>query len=208
MKKLLILFFALILFSTSKANNLSITNVSLTGQNTSSDFTLVQFDLSWDNSWRLSSRRDAAWIFVKYKIGGVWQHATINYVDGTAANDGHTQATGSTVETTSDGMGIFIYRDADGNGTNTFTNIQLRWNYGVDGVMDDDIVDIQVFGIEMVYVPTGTFAAGDGTNGFTLTTINTGSATTAPSGSGSLGGEAGGYPTSETAPDNDTCPIA
>ena len=196
------------LFSAVYANNLTIGNVSLTGQNTGSDFTLVQFDLSWDNSWRLNNRRDAAWIFVKYKTGTTWSHATLNYVDGTAASDGHTEATGSTITASSDGMGAFIYRDADGNGSNTFTTVQLRWNYGTDGLGDDDIVDIQIFGIEMVYVATGTFAAGDGdlVRGFRLTTINTGLATTVPSGSGSLGGLAGGYPQFETAPDNDTWP--
>ncbi len=208
MKKIPFLVLLIGLFQTS-ANNLTISNVSLTGQDAANDFTLVEFDLSWDNSWRLGSRRDAAWIFVKYKIGGVWKHATINYVDGTASNDGHTQPSGSTVETPSDGMGVFIYRDADGNGTNSFTGIQLRWNYGTDGVMDDDIVDVQVFGVEMVYVPTGSFAAGSGGTGvneFTLTTINTGLATTTPAGSGSHGGQAGGYPTGQTSPNNDSWP--
>lgn len=210
MKKVLQLFLVLWFVDTS-ANNLDITNVTLTGQDTGNDFTLVQLDLSWDNSWRLGSDKDAAWIFIKYRIGsnGVWNHASINYVDGTAANDGHTEATGSTIVTPSDGTGIFIYRNADGTGTNSFTTIQLRWNYGTDGVGDDDFVSIQVFGIEMVYVPTGTFAAGSGgtgTNEFTLTTINTGLATTDPTGSGSLGGQAGGYPTDETAPGNDIWP--
>ncbi|WP_420318957.1 SUMF1/EgtB/PvdO family nonheme iron enzyme [Ekhidna sp.] len=205
MKSLIILLFCIASIHI-KANNLSISNISLTGQNTSSDFTLVQFDISWDNSWRLNNRRDAVWVFVKYRTATAWNHATLNYVDGTAANDGHTEATGSTITTSSDGIGVFIYRDSDGNGSNNFTTVQIRWNYGTDGLGDDDIVDVQVFAIEMVYVPTGTFAAGDGTNGFTLTTINTGLATTLPSGSGSLGGEAGGYPTGETAPDNDSWP--
>lgn len=209
MKKLLITFLALMIYFVGQANNLSITNVTLTGHDSGNDFTLVQFDLSWDNSWRSSNRKDAAWIFVKYKIGGVWYHATINYVDGTAANDGHTEASGSAIETPSDGMGVFIYRDADGSGANSFTTLQLRWNYGIDGLGDDDIVDIQVFGIEMVFVPTGAFAAGSGggnSNEFTVTTINTGLATTTPTGSGSLGGEAGGYPTSQISPSNNSWP--
>jgi formylglycine-generating enzyme required for sulfatase activity len=52
-------------------------------------------------------------------------------------------------------------------------------------------------------VGTGSFAAGDGTTGssqFSLTTINTATANTAPSGSGSLGGQAGGYPTGQASP--------
>lgn len=37
------------------ANNITISNVTLTGKNTTSHFTLVQFDLSWENSWQTSS---------------------------------------------------------------------------------------------------------------------------------------------------------
>ncbi|XOV92171.1 MAG: formylglycine-generating enzyme family protein [Bacteroidota bacterium] len=156
------------------SNNISVANVSLTGQDVSAgtnniaNFNLVQFDLSWDNSWRISTGAnnwDAAWVFVKYMVGssGVWQHATINYVDGTAANDGHTQPSGATVETANDGMGVFVYRDADGSGTFSLIGIELRWNYGADGVQDNDIVDVQVFAIEMVYVPAANFYVGDGT---------------------------------------------
>ena len=52
------------------ANNIEVNNISLTGQNTTSDFTLVQFYLSWENSWRISvgpANWDAAWVFVKYR---------------------------------------------------------------------------------------------------------------------------------------------
>jgi formylglycine-generating enzyme required for sulfatase activity len=70
-------------------------------------------------------------------------------------------------------------------------------------------VDIKVFAIEMVYVPTGAYAAGSGgseASAFTLTTISTGTATTVPSGSGALGGAAGGYPTNQTVPANASWP--
>ena len=48
-----------------------------------SDYTFVQFDISWDNSWRLTTapfNYDAVWVFVKYKMAGstVWNHATLN----------------------------------------------------------------------------------------------------------------------------------
>jgi formylglycine-generating enzyme required for sulfatase activity len=72
-----------------------------------------------------------------------------------------------------------------------------------------DIAEVRVYAIEMVYVPQGAFAAGSGgteTSAFTLTTINTATATTAPSGTGSLGGQAGGFPTGQTAPTSATWP--
>ena len=196
------------------ANNITVSNVSLTGQNTTSgtnnsaNFCYVQFDINWENSWRTSSGSsnwDAAWVFVKYRKSGtvLWNHATLNT---TASN--HTAPTGSTISQ-SDGTGIFIYRSANGTGTFSLTDLELRWQYAADGLLDSNTVEIAVQAIEMVYVPQGAFAAGgigQEASKFTLTTINTGTATTAPSGTGAKGGAAGGYPTSQTAPSNATWP--
>lgn len=182
------------------ANNISVSNVTLTGA--TSTTVLVQFDLSWDNSWRLSAgpaNWDAAWVFVKFSASGgsgPWEHATLN-------PGSHTAPAGSTITTSPDSTGVFIYRDADGSGTNSWTGVQLRWNFGVDGLGDVSSAVVQVFAIEMVYIPQGEFAAGSGgteSNAFTLTTINTADATVTPSGTGALGGEAGGYPTGQSAP--------
>ncbi|MEI7726952.1 MAG: SUMF1/EgtB/PvdO family nonheme iron enzyme [Bacteroidota bacterium] len=204
----------LALVNTLIANNMSISNMVLTGKNTGNHYTMVQFDISWENSWRTSTNEsnwDAAWVFVKYRVaGGAWQHAWLN-------EDGHTAPVGCSITpglltpdatfnaTTNPGLGAFIYRDANGTGTFTKTGVQLRWNYGANGVTDADMVEIKVFAIEMVYVPQCAFAVGSGGSEFfkfTLTTINTGIATTAPSGTGSLGGAAGGYPSGQTTPDN------
>jgi len=37
----------------------------------------------------------------------------------------------------------------------------LKWNYGLDNVADNAMVEIKVFGIEMTYIPQGSFYAGD-----------------------------------------------
>lgn len=163
------LFILLFITFNLSANNIEVSNISLTGQNTDDNYTLVQFDLTWENSWRISSgpsNYDGAWVFIKFKENsGNWEHGTVNYVDGTAAGDGHTEATGSTIQTSSDGIGVFVYRDADGNGNVNFSEIQLRWNYGTDAVADGSIVDVQVFAIEMVYIPQGTYPLGSTTSG-------------------------------------------
>jgi len=208
------------------ANNIQISNTKLTGQNTAEGYTLVQFDLSWENSWRTSSAPnnwDAAWVFVKYRItaanGGddLWKHARLH-------NNGHSggTGTGATIDVglltpgnafdanTNPGIGIFIYRSANGTGAFSVAGAQLRWNYSANGVADDDLLEIKVFAIEMVYVPQGAFAAGSGgseSSAFTLTTINTANATTAPAGTGGFNGSAqGGYPTGQTAPANASWP--
>ena len=119
----------------------------------------------------------------------IWEHAILN-------STGHTSPTASTITSASDGTGIFIYRDANGTGTNTFTNTRLRWNYGTNGVADNAIVDIQVFAIEMVFVPMDVFEIGSGGTGTSefykyptssnTFTINTESAITVGTATGNL----------------------
>ena len=181
MKKKLILFLIAVLPVLGNdilANNLQIANVSLNSINTADDFIMVKFDISWENSWRTSSTPnnwDAAWIFVKYRMnGGEWQHAALSNV----ALD-HIAPSGSTIAPSPDGAGVFIYRSADGSGTNNWTNAQLRWKYTQNGVSDNSTnVEIRVIGIEMVYVPAGAFYAGD--NATSVASFKQGSADNDP----------------------------
>lgn len=153
---------------TIQANNIQTSNVLLNGQNTTSDFTLVNFSVNWENAWRTNtneSNYDGAWVFVKFrkKNSSNWQHATINYVaPGTAAACGHTQAVGATIKTAADGKGIWIYKSTFGIGSVNFAANKIRWNYGVDGVLDADSVEVRLFAVEMVNVPTGAYNLGSG----------------------------------------------
>jgi len=187
MKKLVTFLLVIVLTTMLSANNITISNLSITGKNTISQYSLVQFDISWENSWRtssVSSYWDAAWVFVKYRVpvlsggDGLWKHAWLN-------DAGHTTPDGSTIDiglltpgttfntTTNPGLGAFIYRNADGTGTFTKTGVQLRWNYGANNVTDNAVIDIQVFAIEMVYVPSGNFYVGSGgTENSSFTTAN------------------------------------
>jgi formylglycine-generating enzyme required for sulfatase activity len=166
-RRILLLRIILLLFSvgaafTSQANNLVISNVSLTGQSAAEDYCYIRFDISWENSWRTSSAPnnwDAAWIFAKYRIGsGTWNHVMLN-------TSGNVAPEGSTLQVPADEVGAFFYRSADGSGTFSKTGVKLRWNYGEQGIGDDDVVDIKVFGLEMVYVPQGAFWVGSTTGG-------------------------------------------
>lgn len=187
------------------ANNIAISNISTPSINTSAgannvgNFRMIEFDLAWENSWRMSfgpNNWDAAWVFVKYRVNtmnggdGLWKHATLN-------NIGHVAPIGSTIDVglvnqaaafntlTNPGVGAFIYRNAEGYGNNNFTNVQLRWNYGANGLFDATLLDIQIFAIEMVYIPGGfnfNVGGGGGSNAFPSTSINTSNATLIGSG--------------------------
>jgi hypothetical protein len=53
-------------------------------------------------------------------------------------------------EVTNPAIGAFIYRGANGIGTFIAPNMQLKWNYGSNGVSSTDLIEIKVFAIEML----------------------------------------------------------
>ena len=163
MKKILTIFIAGLISLSTFANDVLVSTVSLVGQTTTgalnTHFTNVQFSINWKNSWRTStneSNYDGCWLFVKYRkqSTSVWLHATLN-------TTGQTAPVGSTVQPSLDGKGAWIYRAANGIGDVTYNAAQLRWNYGADGVLDNENVEIQVYAVEMVYCPTSAYNLGN-----------------------------------------------
>lgn len=61
-------------------------------------------------------------------------------------------------------MGAFVYREASGYGVFSADEVRLVWAYAADVVAEADL-DLLVFALEMVYVPTGGFVVGDGSAG-------------------------------------------
>jgi formylglycine-generating enzyme required for sulfatase activity len=153
-------------FTGSRANNIQVTNTQLLSEAGGT----VQFDLSWENSWRGGpvTNWDAAWVFVKYRLGNfTWGHAHLTAV-------GHTAPSGTLIEVgmldpgatyqamTNPGMGAFIRRSVDGHGAFSATGIKLNISLAIPGINFADINAIQVFAVEMVYVPQGAFHVGSG----------------------------------------------
>jgi formylglycine-generating enzyme required for sulfatase activity len=163
----------LLLATALHANDIQVSNPTLIGTNTVNATTQVRFDITWANSWRTSSAPnnwDAAWVFVKYRDAntGLWQHARLGSDAQHSAPAGSTVATGLLTPgtaydaATNWGVGAFIYRSANGTGTFTANGVELRWNYGQNGITYADIAEVKVFAVEMVYVPQGAFSVGDG----------------------------------------------
>jgi formylglycine-generating enzyme required for sulfatase activity len=144
------------------ANNLNITNVSLTGA--TSTTIQVQYNMFWENSWRDAENWDATWVFIKYSTnnGSTWAHAALSA-------SGHLAGTASptpTLHIPQDNLGAFVYRSTQSTGTFTITGQQLQWNFSANGLNQSQAsaAEVRVFGIEMVYIPQGSFALGDGVN--------------------------------------------
>jgi len=158
------------------------------------EYSFVTFDLYWSYSWRAKwtepadknvtgkplevENWDAAWVFVKIltdkdsqeaRERNYWWHATL---DADPAH--HVMPAGATnsVKLTDSGsraLGVFIYRDAVGNGVNDWKGIKLRWNHSADpstglgaGKVDPAKAGVRVFALPMVYVPRGPFKVGSG----------------------------------------------
>ncbi len=134
-----------------KANNIVISNItSVTG----SGFVQLQFDLSWENSWRSSINYDAAWVFFKFKdIDGTWHHLNL-----TNANNSITA--GFSISVPGDLTGAMIFRNITSSGTVTLTAVRV----GVTNLPGS--FDIKGFALEMVQIPGNSqYYLGDGESG-------------------------------------------
>ncbi|HPS20032.1 MAG TPA: SUMF1/EgtB/PvdO family nonheme iron enzyme [Candidatus Omnitrophota bacterium] len=157
----------------SYANGLKIENGTVVEENTSSGTATIQFDITWNNSWKDNVNFDAVWVFAKYSTdGGVtWEHVTLK--ESGIDPSGTSAGTGTDVEifVPSDKKGCFIQRVSNLTGTVSVDSVKIVWDYLTDGVSSDELknVGIKLFGVEMVYIPEGAFYAGDSTStaGFT-----------------------------------------
>ncbi|MCD4680520.1 MAG: formylglycine-generating enzyme family protein [Bacteroidales bacterium] len=152
MKNLAVSFILCLVYMVSYSNNIIISDVNVTG-------TTIHFNLSWDNSWRGGVNRDAAWVFVKYLTSNnEWGHVIIN-------SNGNTCPSDCEISTVTDGTGVFVYSSMTSNwsGNNNFQNISLSWNISANAIVSTVGIVINVFAIEMVYVPQGCYYLGDGT---------------------------------------------
>lgn len=152
------------------ANNITIdSNPQPVNEDPANKYMDIQFDISWDNSWRTDTATltpdwwDAAWVFIKYKIGddGTWKHCHLSASAGhhSITND---NSVAGTIEPVADSMGVFMYRSSGGTGSNNWDSVQLRWYYGSEPDVGTDYIEFKVFALEMVYVPEGAYELGDG----------------------------------------------
>jgi formylglycine-generating enzyme required for sulfatase activity len=169
MKKTVYLFILLFITSATFANNLVIGNPSYnSGANT------LTFTIKWDNSWRINgvsspNNYDAVWVFVKRQpcaANGLWSHALLST---TSSDHSVTGSFNLVADAVTDGMGVFIHRDASANNqigslaTTSSVTIKLSGTYNPALVGSSTNSDnFRVIGIEMVYVPQGSFYLGDG----------------------------------------------
>ncbi|OIO79689.1 MAG: hypothetical protein AUJ89_04455 [Candidatus Omnitrophica bacterium CG1_02_43_210] len=172
--------FLLLFICEASANNISVTNASITGQSTSAETCKVQFDISWENSWRHALNYDAAWVFIKYSTdsGATWSHATLKTSGTNPANFSQGAGTGLDIVVPTDLKGAFLERTSNGVGSVSTVSIQFVWDWGANGLSAGTTARVKVFAIEMVYIPESVFYAGD--NASSTASLKQGSADSNP----------------------------
>jgi hypothetical protein len=160
----MVLLAGLFLFSFNSVNG------QVTPRGEQADDFLVHFSIGWENSWRgqvsegtgaddVSEAWDAAWLFVKYRVGGgAWQHASLNeaghfHPAGTSLQAGLQDPASARQVGGNPIVGFFLYRDGSGFGDFSAESVKLSLSYSENGLSHDSSFEIRLFAVEMEYIP-------------------------------------------------------
>ncbi|MEM6261353.1 MAG: SUMF1/EgtB/PvdO family nonheme iron enzyme [Bacteroidota bacterium] len=169
------------LLSTSRvaANGLSIENLSR-----DSLAQTVTFDLQWFSSWRIDSTAapsnwDAAWVIVKFRACSAgpndpWIHGQLSgtLTDHNFGTLEPVQSNGAATGLDADLRGVMLRRATNGLfGNEPATTITLT----IPNMLQNEAYNVRVVGIEMVFVPEGTYDLGsvNYVNAFSANTTRT-----------------------------------
>ncbi|MDE7073606.1 MAG: hypothetical protein K2O69_00910, partial [Odoribacter sp.] len=166
MYRFVLYMFILLLSLTSTANNVRITrNLTIADAEIYDDHANVNFSIAWENSWRDDFNWDAVYVFLKCrkKEGDkTWKHVMLR-TDYHIVSNGYNWVLANNA-TTGWSPGVFIFRTRNGAG-DAAVDITLQWDYVKNGYTKSDFtlkqLEYTAMCIEMVYVPNGSFYAGD-----------------------------------------------
>ncbi len=151
----ILLFSFLFIAEMSLGNNIQLSNVSIV--NNGPGNIQVQFDVSWDNSWRYDigpANYDGAWVFFKYRTpNGNWTQLVLTGSNNQAPSGFDIYQTSVYYKT-----GAMIYRSASNMGKGSVNAQAVK--LGAIGTLPYNI-DLQGLAIEMVYVPSVGYNAPD-----------------------------------------------
>lgn len=165
-------------FYGAHANNVAISNFQYLSATQE-----IEFDITWENSWRntgtagSTQNYDGVWVFAKYRHSCAKdsvQPSATSYRHVWLSSSGHVIPAGATGQLASSvigganrNLGVFLYRSADGSGTFSLTDVRLKWDVAAQGITGTDW-DLQVFAIEMVHIPEGSFYLGDAISSYSF----------------------------------------
>ncbi len=152
--------------SMSWANNLAISDVALSTRDAGTSTVVVKFDVSWENSWRTKINHDAVWLTVRLNDPNaapadkklcLMSAAGVNPAGFSTGSQ-----TGLEFYVPTDRRGVFLRRSQYASaGAVSSQDAQVTIDYASCGFTTSDQIKASVFGLEMVFVPQGSFYAGD-----------------------------------------------
>lgn len=164
--KTIALLMMLVLSSTLKASDLKISNLDFTDvdRNGENSMIVATFTVTWKNAWCNNTNHDAVWLFFKVKNEHEersWRHIDVkpesfesvyNYIEGSPV---------ASFRLPPDKKGLFVFPNRNYRG-------DISWRLKVELMLSDvNGIDIskniycEVKGIEMVYIPEGSYYLGD-----------------------------------------------
>ncbi len=146
----------------ASASDLEVRNAQLIAPRETGGETRVLFDVSWDNSWRNQRNHDAAWVFVKLVGPNGQVHLPL-------AASGHRVFSLSSdvmpdadLSVAKEGTGVFLAPGDVFRGSVAWrVSLHIGGDIGAALERAGDGASVQVYGIEMVYIPQGPFYVGD-----------------------------------------------
>ncbi|MDR1755464.1 MAG: SUMF1/EgtB/PvdO family nonheme iron enzyme [Culturomica sp.] len=131
---------------------------------------LLEMTVSWDNSWYNRYNFDAVYLFGKYKANdeSAWQHIVPSPSGHRAVTEGYVIIEAA--------AGLFVAPDRDVSGGSSVATLRFGWQLPADRIarLQNGEFLIHFEGIEMVYVPTSPFSAGDAASRNTFSSASLG----------------------------------
>ncbi|MEP1095101.1 MAG: SUMF1/EgtB/PvdO family nonheme iron enzyme [Cyclobacteriaceae bacterium] len=116
----------------------------------------VIFDIEWKNSWNNRKNRDAVWVFMKFNTP--WNnhvkllptgHKVLQTREGVSPQ----------IEVSEDSLGFFLYASESYRGDMNF-KLQILLDTTNQQIRRNRLTGMNVHGLEMVYIPEGSFSVG------------------------------------------------
>lgn len=131
------------------------------------DHYLVTFDMCWENAWKNEINCDGVYIFIKYKNKNKYGYHSAKMLSSSKGEFDYTDKAPAGFEITNSPIttGIYVPNTRLGSFLYPVEDCMERTMF-LSGVktpveMSGEIEDVQVFAIEMVYIPTGAFELGE-----------------------------------------------
>ena len=141
------------------STNLEISNVRIVNRDGVANHPIsVIFDIKWDNSWNNEKNHDAVWVFMKF--GGEWDnHVKLNPSNHRVLKTRSSNDVSPSIDVSSDSLGFFIFPSGEFRGTADY-KLQILLDTANQEISWRKLNGLQVFGVEMVYIPQGAFTLG------------------------------------------------